>query len=139
MSGSFKIVLQLVSIYWNENFLYCVHAIESCFVHISPSCSLHSGLWFTFGSHTVNILFFTSELTEHPASQVSSHGVKLELIMLSLPAIAGQAIDPLAQLMETAYIGRLGTSFFYLTSYASRAVMVYFSDLELPPVCLAMV
>ncbi|KAJ7967086.1 Protein DETOXIFICATION [Quillaja saponaria] len=29
--------------------------------------------------------------------------------MLSLPALAGQAIDPLAQLMETAYIGRLGT------------------------------
>lgn len=30
--------------------------------------------------------------------------------MLSLPAIAGQAIEPLAQLMETAYIGRLGKS-----------------------------
>ncbi|XP_020426409.1 protein DETOXIFICATION 45, chloroplastic-like [Prunus persica] len=29
--------------------------------------------------------------------------------MLSLPAILGQAIDPLAQLMETAYIGRLGS------------------------------
>ncbi|XP_075074342.1 protein DETOXIFICATION 45, chloroplastic isoform X2 [Nicotiana tabacum] len=29
--------------------------------------------------------------------------------MLSLPAIAGQAIDPLVQLMETAYIGRLGS------------------------------
>ncbi|KAB2636383.1 hypothetical protein D8674_026917 [Pyrus ussuriensis x Pyrus communis] len=29
--------------------------------------------------------------------------------MLSLPAILGQAIDPLAQLMETAYIGNLGT------------------------------
>ncbi|XP_057440810.1 protein DETOXIFICATION 45, chloroplastic isoform X2 [Lotus japonicus] len=35
--------------------------------------------------------------------------VKRELLMLSLPALAGQAIDPLAQLMETAYIGRLGT------------------------------
>lgn len=31
-----------------------------------------------------------------------------ELIMLSLPAILGQAIDPFAQLMETAFIGRLG-------------------------------
>jgi len=29
--------------------------------------------------------------------------------MLSLPAIAGQAIDPLTLLMETAYIGRLGS------------------------------
>ncbi|CAK9144858.1 unnamed protein product [Ilex paraguariensis] len=28
--------------------------------------------------------------------------------MLSLPTIAGQAVDPFAQLMETAYIGRLG-------------------------------
>ncbi|XP_010555177.1 PREDICTED: protein DETOXIFICATION 45, chloroplastic [Tarenaya hassleriana] len=35
--------------------------------------------------------------------------VKREVVMLSLPAIAGQAIDPLAQLMETAYIGRLGS------------------------------
>ncbi|XP_044488025.1 protein DETOXIFICATION 45, chloroplastic-like isoform X1 [Mangifera indica] len=35
--------------------------------------------------------------------------VKLELTMLTLPAIAGQALDPLAQLMETAYIGRLGS------------------------------
>lgn len=34
--------------------------------------------------------------------------VQTELIMLSLPAIAGQAIEPLAQLMETAFIGRLG-------------------------------
>ncbi|KAE8664648.1 MATE efflux family protein 3 [Hibiscus syriacus] len=40
------------------------------------------------------------ELTE------TSVDVKRELIMLSLPAIAGQAIDPFAQLMETAYIGR---------------------------------
>ncbi|WCJ39997.1 MATE efflux family protein [Euphorbia peplus] len=34
--------------------------------------------------------------------------IKRELVMLSLPAMAGQAIDPLTQLMETAYIGRLG-------------------------------
>lgn len=34
--------------------------------------------------------------------------------MLSLPAIAGQAIEPLAQMMETAYIGRLGTSLLLL-------------------------
>ncbi|ANM68078.1 Multi antimicrobial extrusion protein [Arabidopsis thaliana x Arabidopsis arenosa] len=35
--------------------------------------------------------------------------IKRELVMLSLPAIAGQAIDPLTLLMETAYIGRLGS------------------------------
>ena len=28
--------------------------------------------------------------------------------MLSLPAIASQAIDPFAQLMETVYIGKIG-------------------------------
>ncbi|XP_038886867.1 protein DETOXIFICATION 45, chloroplastic [Benincasa hispida] len=34
--------------------------------------------------------------------------VKHELLALCAPAIAGQAIEPFAQLMETAYIGRLG-------------------------------
>ncbi|TQD95063.1 hypothetical protein C1H46_019331 [Malus baccata] len=38
-----------------------------------------------------------------------SADIKHELLMLSLPAILGQAIDPLAQLMETAYIGNLGS------------------------------
>nr|XP_043609602.1 protein DETOXIFICATION 45, chloroplastic [Erigeron canadensis] len=37
-----------------------------------------------------------------------SKNIKKELIGLSLPALAGQAIEPMAQLMETAYIGRLG-------------------------------
>ncbi|KAJ8764250.1 hypothetical protein K2173_005990 [Erythroxylum novogranatense] len=41
-------------------------------------------------------------------SQSHPQSVQTELIMLSLPAIAGQAIEPLAQLMETAYVGRLG-------------------------------
>ncbi|KAH8508124.1 hypothetical protein H0E87_010308 [Populus deltoides] len=42
------------------------------------------------------------------ASQSRTPSVQNELIMLSIPAIAGQAIEPLAQLMETAYVGRLG-------------------------------
>ncbi|KAL5752364.1 hypothetical protein ACOSP7_022550 [Xanthoceras sorbifolium] len=42
------------------------------------------------------------------ASQSRSQSVQMELIMLSLPAVAGQAIEPVAQLMETAYIGQLG-------------------------------
>ncbi|KAL3525197.1 hypothetical protein ACH5RR_013569 [Cinchona calisaya] len=41
-------------------------------------------------------------------SQPKAPTVLHELVMLSLPAIAGQAIEPLAQLMATAYIGRLG-------------------------------
>ncbi|VVA26549.1 PREDICTED: DETOXIFICATION [Prunus dulcis] len=48
-------------------------------------------------------------LSNIPISQTYSPDVKRELFMLSLPAILGQAIDPLAQLMETAYIGRLGS------------------------------
>ncbi|MCD7465694.1 Protein DETOXIFICATION 45, chloroplastic [Datura stramonium] len=40
--------------------------------------------------------------------QSPTQDVQIELIMLCLPAIAGQAIEPLAQLMETAYIGRMG-------------------------------
>lgn len=40
-----------------------------------------------------------------------SVGVVSEVFLLALPAVFGQAIDPMAQLMETAYIGRLGTSF----------------------------
>ncbi|KAF3434844.1 hypothetical protein FNV43_RR21931 [Rhamnella rubrinervis] len=51
----------------------------------------------------------TPRLTEVPFSRSQSPDVKAELLKLSIPAIAGQAIDPLAQLMETAYIGRLGS------------------------------
>ncbi|KAJ6395609.1 hypothetical protein OIU77_020793 [Salix suchowensis] len=49
-----------------------------------------------------------SESIGVPINQPRSSDVRRELIMLSLPAIAGQAIDPFSQLMETAYIGRLG-------------------------------
>lgn len=52
-------------------------------------------------------IFFPSELTGITGS--GSQSVSSELIILALPAIMGQAIEPLSQLMETAYIGRLGT------------------------------
>lgn len=48
------------------------------------------------------------ELAGTSVEESSSRSVQTELLMLSLPAVAGQAIEPLAQLMETAYIGRLG-------------------------------
>lgn len=49
------------------------------------------------------------ELEDAPPSFLGdNHNVKMELILLALPAIAGQAIEPLAQLIETACIGRLG-------------------------------
>ena len=35
-----------------------------------------------------------------------SRNKKQELIALSLPTLAGQAIEPMAQLMEIAYTGR---------------------------------
>lgn len=43
-------------------------------------------------------------------SSVREHtiGIKKELFNLAVPAIVGQAIDPVAQLLETAYVGRLG-------------------------------
>ncbi|XP_042508826.1 protein DETOXIFICATION 45, chloroplastic isoform X2 [Macadamia integrifolia] len=48
------------------------------------------------------------ELVGNSSSQSHSQSVESELIILTLPALAGQAIEPLTQLMETAYIGRLG-------------------------------
>uniref|UniRef100_A0A803NR23 Protein DETOXIFICATION n=1 Tax=Cannabis sativa TaxID=3483 RepID=A0A803NR23_CANSA len=50
-----------------------------------------------------------SELADVPSVVSPPPDVKREILMLSIPAIAGQALDPLAQLMETAYIGRLGS------------------------------
>ncbi|KAG0544734.1 hypothetical protein BDA96_02G302000 [Sorghum bicolor] len=35
-------------------------------------------------------------------------GIRKDLMNLAVPAIVGQAIDPVAQLLETAYVGRLG-------------------------------
>ncbi len=37
-------------------------------------------------------------------------GILREIIVLALPALIAQAVDPVAQLMETAFIGRIGTS-----------------------------
>lgn len=47
----------------------------------------------------------TVELVENSGTHPN---VKKELILLTLPAIAGQAVEPFSQLMETAFIGRLG-------------------------------
>ncbi|KAK9287329.1 hypothetical protein L1049_015744 [Liquidambar formosana] len=49
-----------------------------------------------------------SEFNGIPTNRSRPQDAKHELIMLALPAIVGQAIDPLTLLMETAYIGRLG-------------------------------
>ncbi|KAK7258296.1 hypothetical protein RIF29_23869 [Crotalaria pallida] len=49
------------------------------------------------------------EEEEEEKVKKSDDDVKRELLLLSLPALASQAIDPFAQLLETAFIGRLGT------------------------------
>lgn len=54
-----------------------------------------------------------SKIVGGPNNGLHPGSVKNELILLALPAIIGQAIDPLAQLMETAYIGRLGTIYIF--------------------------
>lgn len=66
------------------------------------------------------------EFTENPSNQSHSQDVKRELIMLSLPAIAGQAIEPFSQLMETAYIGRLGMWIVYVYSMQLFGVVCWF-------------
>ncbi|KAL0291466.1 UNVERIFIED_CONTAM: protein DETOXIFICATION 45, chloroplastic [Sesamum radiatum] len=51
----------------------------------------------------------SDELRGTSAITSQSKDVKHELIMLSLPAIGGQAMEPMVQLMETAFIGRMGS------------------------------
>ncbi|XP_008781264.2 protein DETOXIFICATION 45, chloroplastic [Phoenix dactylifera] len=60
------------------------------------------------GIEVIRVFFFPSKFVRGPASVLHPGNVRNELIILALPAIIGQAIDPLAQLMETAYIGGLG-------------------------------
>ncbi|KAI8023876.1 hypothetical protein LOK49_LG03G03886 [Camellia lanceoleosa] len=77
---------------------------------LSSDCGVHSSC-VVDESCTMEERCLTSSMdvsTENPSCQPHVQNVEQELIMLSLPAIAGQAIEPLAQLMETAYIGRLG-------------------------------
>ncbi|XP_057496492.1 protein DETOXIFICATION 45, chloroplastic-like isoform X2 [Actinidia eriantha] len=78
---------------------------------LGSDCGVHSSSFVDENSaiedHLMNSIE-ASELTENHICQPRVEDVKYELIMLSLPAIAGQAIEPLAQLMETAYIGGLG-------------------------------
>ncbi|XP_062075659.1 protein DETOXIFICATION 45, chloroplastic-like [Humulus lupulus] len=62
-----------------------------------------------FLTHQWFLSLYDSELAEVPSVVLHSPDVKREIMMLSIPAIAGQALDPLAQLMETTYIGRLGS------------------------------
>nr|QBM79469.1 MATE39 [Rehmannia glutinosa] len=61
------------------------------------------------GTASSHINEINEKLREAPTTKSQSKDVRHELLMLSLPAIGGQAIEPMVQLMETAYIGRLGS------------------------------
>ncbi|GLT96891.1 hypothetical protein SLE2022_144820 [Rubroshorea leprosula] len=88
----------------------------------SPSLSVRNHVGPDYGVETTNVVervalkeddgatlnAFSEDLREISEKPISEPvDVKRELLKLALPAIAGQAIDPLSQLMETAYIGRL--------------------------------
>ncbi|KAH6787904.1 MATE efflux family protein [Perilla frutescens var. hirtella] len=59
------------------------------------------------GAHSSQTSEVNDKLTDAPGV-IAAKDVKQELLMLALPAIFGQAIDPIVLLLETAYIGRLG-------------------------------
>ncbi len=43
-------------------------------------------------------------------NKIRGDSILREIIVLASPALIAQAVDPVAQLMETAFIGRIGTS-----------------------------
>ncbi|CAA6663662.1 unnamed protein product [Spirodela intermedia] len=59
-------------------------------------------------SFCLGSFFILRGLLRSSNTHPQSGDFRRELLILAAPAILGQAIDPLAQLMETAYIGRLG-------------------------------
>ncbi|XP_073033570.1 protein DETOXIFICATION 45, chloroplastic isoform X4 [Primulina eburnea] len=73
---------------------------------LSNSNGGHNELNCTASSGIIN----TEDDSGEPPIGISlSKDVKHELVMLSLPAMGGQAIEPLVQLMETAFLGNLGS------------------------------
>ncbi|KAF1001941.1 hypothetical protein AG4045_004560 [Apium graveolens] len=68
-------------------------------IKLEPGQEVMSSVFFLSACFSCSLLVFLCAIPS----------VQTELIRLSIPAIAGQAIEPLAQLMETAYIGRLGS------------------------------
>ncbi|XP_027088433.1 protein DETOXIFICATION 45, chloroplastic [Coffea arabica] len=111
----------------NKRFLSYSHTRNKCFIS-GPNHPLSSDYGVqSFNGETSDSII----LHQHPAISTCNGGLQIhkieneletislspsqipdirrELVMLSLPAIAGQAIEPLVQLMETAYIGRLGS------------------------------
>ncbi|CAA0837033.1 MATE efflux family protein 3- chloroplastic [Striga hermonthica] len=61
------------------------------------------------GASSADVEDFNDNLREDLSNASKLKDVRRDLLMLSLPAIGGQAIEPMVQLMETAYIGRLGS------------------------------
>lgn len=55
------------------------------------------------------LVYHTSEATHRPEKTFWMSTLGREIWSLAMPAIMTQAIEPMAQLMETAYVGRLGS------------------------------
>eukprot|EP00250_Pteridium_aquilinum_P004617 c14828_g1_i1 orf=518-2215(-) len=51
----------------------------------------------------------SDQLIFHASEAIRINNISREIWRLALPAVVTQAIEPMAQLMETAYIGRLGS------------------------------
>ncbi|KAH6768676.1 MATE efflux family protein, partial [Perilla frutescens var. frutescens] len=76
-------------------------------LQIVPASKFASGNFELNGAHSSQTSEVNDKLTDAPGV-IAVKDVKQELLMLALPAIFGQAIDPIVLLLETAYIGRLG-------------------------------
>lgn len=89
------------------------YLVKSTFIRsgcLHGYCNLVPGMTISFFSYSDLNEISTSVASDKVKAELKGNATNPthELIMLSLPAILGQAIDPFAQLMETAFIGRLG-------------------------------
>lgn len=76
------------------------------------SVSLHTGNQCPFMPKATMDSYSESDINASTFDQKKSNqkvdDFGQDLMVLAIPAIVGQAIEPMAQLMETAYVGRLG-------------------------------
>ena len=60
----------------------------------------------------LRILYLNSDTIKSSEISLGSDGFVHDIIALAVPALMSQSIEPIAQLLETAYVGRLGNPFF---------------------------
>ncbi|XP_060168711.1 protein DETOXIFICATION 45, chloroplastic-like isoform X3 [Lycium barbarum] len=101
--------LRFRSMFSSESGVEASDLEDATVVNGIDNLSSSSGEVFELNETVPIIKNLENDSVEAPTSSSQSEDVRRELVMLTLPAIAGQAIDPLTQLMETAYIGHLGS------------------------------